>query len=1154
MSGVENPMSEKPSPGATAAQLVAADPGASVWVSANAGTGKTRVLIDRITRLLLEGVRPERILCLTFTKAAAAEMATRLADRLSAWAVADDDRLAEELHQLFGKPADHDLHPLARRLFAETLDAPGGLKIRTIHSFCESLLGRFPLEAGLAPHFTVMDERTAAELMQDARDRIFAHAFDRGEERVARAMDHLAGLVNEDGFATLMRQLSFHRSRLAALISAHKGLDGAIAAARRNLGVEEGATAEGIVADACREGAFDRAGLSAAVVALAEGSAKDGERSAAIAAWLEGGDDGRAAGWPDYTDVFMRKDGKARAESQLSTKAVREKTPAAFDVLLAEQERIVGTAQRLKALFVAEATGALLALGSSLMDAYDDIKARRALLDYDDLILATRGLLTRDGGVSWVHYKLDGGLDHVLVDEAQDTSPEQWDVITALAAEFFEPGGARGDAGRTVFAVGDEKQSIYSFQGADPAAFEGTRQMFADRARAMGGDVVPVELHKSFRSTPVVLRAVDAVFAGDRAAAEGLTFAGRPVVHESSRHGQGGLVEIWPTLTPDEEVDRDPWDAPMDHVGEQSPPARLARLIADTIGGWLDRGEVLESAARPILPGDVMILVRRRDAFVEEMVRALKLRNIPVAGTDRMVLTDQLGVMDLVAVGRFVLLPEDDLNLAVVLKGPLFGFTDDDLFAFAHGREGTLWRALGAKADTDGGPFLHARERLAALLARADYQPPYEFYARILGAEGGRRAILGRLGRDAEDPIDEFLSLSLAYEREHPPSLQGFLHWLEAGGTEIKRDLEQGRGTVRVMTVHGAKGLQAPIVFLPDTCTVPDKRTDSRLRWIDGEDPILLWPPFSDTDVPVTEELGDAAAALRLQEYRRLLYVAMTRAEDRLYVTGHENRRGRSEGCWYDLIRDAVVELSGVVPFEGPAGGEGLRILDPQEAAPDKTGKGTDKAEPATVPLPDWARQPPPPEPEPSRPLAPSRPSGDAPPVASPLGGDGGARFRRGRLIHRLLQTLPDIDPVRRADAARAWLARASHGLDPALQDEIAVETMAVLDDPRFAALFGSGSRAEVPLAGVVGGRVVAGQVDRLVVDEGEVTVVDYKTNRPPPTAVEDVSAVYLAQMAAYRALLNDIYPGRAVRCVLLWTDGPRIMDLPDALLDGHAP
>ncbi len=1142
-------------PDPTSDQRRAADPAASVWVAASAGTGKTKVLIDRVLGLMLAETDPRRILCLTFTRAAAAEMANRIAARLGGWATLPAADLDADLAKLLGRAATAKEHGRARRLFADVIDTPGGMNIQTIHAFCQSLLGRFPLEAGLAPHFAVMDERDAEEMLLTARESVLLAARQGDDDALSQALAAVTAHADEQAFDEIMGELARRRGELAALLRRHGGSAARAAETlRAELGLDPGDTPDSVLAEACADEAFEGLLLRSLCDGLLAGSKTDRERGGVMAEWLAASAAERPPMFERYAGCFLA-DKLRKVRASLVTKATLAALPGADDILKAEAERLLGCANRQRAAVCAAATSALLHLGGAMMTAYADQKRRRALLDYDDLIHATRDLLASPDVAPWVLFKLDGGIDHVLIDEAQDTNPVQWEVVERLTGEFFAGLGAR-DAERTVFAVGDVKQSIFSFQGADPAAFRAMRERYRAVVPAAERAWREVALTVSFRSTPAVLAAVDAVFAADPGR-DGVALDGEPIVHTSWRGGEAGLVELWPPVPAAETDTPPPWKPPVEAVPGESPRTRLAGILARRIARMVGT-EMLESKGRLVEAGDIMVLVRRRDAFVEDLVRLLKQQGVEVAGVDRMVLTDQLAVMDLVALGRFLLLPDDDLTLAVVLKGPLVGLDEEQLFRLAHRRPGTLWAALSDQAGEEAA-FATARDLLAGLLARADFTPPYELYAHVLGPLGGRRRLIARLGYEAEDPIAEFMDLALGFERHHVASLEGFLHWLEAGQVEVKRDLEHaGRTAVRVMTVHGAKGLQAPIVFLPDTLQAP--RRGPRLLWPRGHDgeTFLLWAPSRDRQEAVAEAERARLDSRRDQEYRRLLYVAMTRAEDRLYVCGWDNKNAAPPDCWYNLIRAAVAPLAEAVEDPGLAAdadapeGKVLRLTSPQAHAVTLA-----EAMPASgeaPPLPAWVHRPPPPEADPPKPLAPSRPDGEEPAVRSPFGADDGARFRRGRLIHRLLQSLPDLRPERRAAAARNFLARPVHGLDATAAAAIAAETLAVLDHPEFAALFGPSSRAEVPLVGLIGGRVLSGQVDRLLVTDDAVLIVDYKTNRPPPTRAEDVAAIYLAQMAAYRAALRAIYPGRAVRCLLLWTDGPRLMELAAAFLDAHAP
>ncbi|MFC4271731.1 double-strand break repair helicase AddA [Sneathiella chungangensis] len=1118
-----------------ARQKQAADPAKSVWVSASAGSGKTRVLVERSLRLMLAGTPPEKILCITYTKAAAAEMANRLNGVLGGWSVMTDAELEKSLIDLLGRPAKGPEKIWARRLFASVLDAPGGLKIQTIHSFCESVLGRFPLEARLSPNFEVMDDRSADEIMQIARDDTLLDCQRPENAALGAALRLVSEKVSEDNFTALLKDLGNKRSRLLRLRRAFGGVNNVISALAKKIGIDEALTEEHLITRASRETTFDAPSLRRAVDRLLMGSKTDVAMAEMMAPWLLKPEQRPALFW-SYVSAFFTQTGHIRAK--LATKKVSDAWPEILDILGAEAERLQKVRETIRKARVLASTAALIRLGMALVDRYEAEKARRGRLDYDDLILKTRDLLTGDGVAPWVMYKLDGGIEHILVDEAQDTSAEQWQVIAALAEEFFAGEGAVA-AERTLFVVGDEKQSIYSFQGADPAAFDVMRRQFQERARAAGKAWQNVPLDLSFRSTETVLDLVDRVFA-EEPARTGLTASGDVVTHLVRRAGEAGLVEIWPTVKPPEAAAGDPWEMPMAQNLDAKPPAQLAKNIALQIRDWLDKGEVLSATGRPIAPRDIMILVQSRNAFFGHVVRALKIAGIPVAGTDRMVLTEQLAVMDLLALARFVLLPEDDLNLAIVLKSPFVGCDDNQLFELAYGRKGSLWRAL--RENRTGLPvFDGARDLLRELLARADFVPVYEFFADILGRLGGRRKLLARLGQEAADPIEEFLSLALGYQRTEASSLQSFLHWIEAGAAEIKRDMEQGRDEVRILTVHGSKGLQAPIVFLPDTCQ--GTRAQPSVFWTEDDTPFPLWPVKTANDDPLTAEARARAKARQLEEKKRLLYVALTRAEDRLYICGWEGKNKRPADCWYELIDPAFGE--GVEEVALPWGEVARRWSG--GTAPEAS-EAVVEAPPSPESLPAWIHRPAPEEPTPPRPLTPSRDMDEAE-VSSPLGPDDGRRFHRGLLIHRLLETLPGIAAANRERAARAWLARPLHGLDDAQQEEILRETLRVINDPEFSAIFGPASRAEVPVSGVFEGRVMSGQIDRLMVGEDEILIVDYKTNRPSPRAIDAVPAIYIRQMSLYRRALMEMYPGKAVKCALLWTEGPHLMTLPPEFL-----
>ena len=1140
-------------------QRSASDPSASVWVSASAGAGKTKVLSDRVLRQMLSGTEPHRILCLTFTKASAAEMANRVNERLGHWATMEDRALHDDLTNLSGAAPSSDETMRARQLFARVLDAPGGMKIQTIHAFCQSLLRRFPLEAGLAPHFEIMDDRTAAETMAAVQEEVLAFARTGRDEGLADALSVVTGQVREGAFGEVMSELARERGRLKRMLANLGGADRMRDAVYAALGVPVGVSEDAILRKALSDDAFDRDGLMRGLAALEAGTKTDQARVPALAQFLEKTNvEDRLSVFGEYRSVFFTAAGEPRAK--LITKGAAENHPMGADALEHEGARLIEIDRLRKAAAMAGATAALITIGNAMLDRYATKKALHARLDYDDLILTSLSLLQRQAGMAgWVLFKLDEGLDHILIDEAQDTNPEQWEVVRILAEEFFIDAGRHADKPRTIFAVGDAKQSIYSFQRADPEKFAEMRRYFRERAQQIEAAWREVPMNISFRSTDAVLGTVDRVFAGP-VAKQGVGDEGDDVAHSPFRVGQAGRIELWPAVEPEERTPEDPWTPPTRIVRLEDPEIRLARVIAGRIRHAIDEGEILTSRGRPVRAGDFMILVRRRTAFVDEVVKALKERNVPVAGVDRMQITDQLAVMDLVAFGRFLLMPEDDLTLAEVLKSPLIGLDDDQLFEIAHNRPRTLWHALREKAAIveDGSPFARAYGFLFKWLGRVDYERPFELFGELLGgrgedARGVRARLVGRLGIEANDPIDEFLNLAMGYEADHAPTLQGFLHWLMAGDAEIKRDLEQsGRDEVRIMTVHGAKGLQAPIVFLPDTMQVPTQAPN--LFWQEDRN-LMFWLPRVALETDVVSRLRDAIAVKRDQEYNRLLYVALTRAEDRLYICGWQGRRKAPDHCWYNLCEQAMegyakseqIDL-GAYSGSGWAGEGWIWQTDQSQAPkPDRVAENDAQEQPRARTL---IRATAPVETFPPKPLAPSKMIEDDEVFQSPLGGDQGQSFKRGLLIHKLLELLPDLPVDARRAAAARFLAQSVHGLEPDQQGEIADETLRIFENPDFAPVFAAGSRAEVPLVGVVGGDVVSAQIDRLVVRDDEVMIVDYKTNRPPPRDVEGTPKAYRRQMSIYRAALRQMYPGKNVRCFILWTNGPWMVELPDHVLN----
>ncbi len=1109
--------------------LAAADPRRSAWVSANAGAGKTYTLANRVSRLLLDGAAPEKILCLTYTKAAAAEMQGRLFQQLGTWSMLDDAALSAAITEIGAPPRGEEGLREARRLFAKALETPGGLKIQTIHAFCQHLLARFPLEADIPPAFDVLDEQTARDLIAEARQRVLERAGS-GDAALAGAVTHLITQTSEARLRQILdAALGNDRRKLEQFLDTLAPGTDAFRDSIRNAHGAGDADAFEIAEEFCAALKEEEDALRHAAQAMMRGTKTDQKRGEALLAALHAEE---AMGFFDGICGALLTAARQPFKA-LVTKTLEKAEPALEPYLRGIEARLLEAEERRRAAHAASLAEAALTLCEAVHRDYAREKRMRGVLDYDDLIAKTLALLEKQEAAAWVLYKMDGGLDHILIDEAQDTSPAQWKIVRALTEEFFAGLGAGDTRVRTVFAVGDEKQSIFSFQGADPKAFAVNRRHFTERTKGDAFGFADVRLATSRRSAPEILTFVDTVFA-DPLAREGLTSDGAAVAHSAHRALAKGRVEFWPSVKPADAPDPDPWH-PVDRPSEASPVARLAEQVARRIKGWTDGRTRLPGHEHAIRPGDIMILLPRREPFASEIIRRLKDHGVPVAGADRLKIGNQIAVMDLMALARFVLLPEDDLNLAALLRSPLIDLSEEELFALAHGRKGHLWSELQRRSAE----FAAAHAFLHDMRARADFAPPYEFFAHVLTVLGMRTRFLARLGGEAKDALDEFLALALAYEAQSPPSLQGFVHWIERGDAEIKRDMERGRNEVRVMTVHGAKGLEADIVILPDTTALPEDpgRHGDLLYTEDG-----AVYPVADAQAPAKVRAAkEAAKAERLKEHRRLLYVALTRAKDRLYVCGFEARKGVREGSWYQLAERAAQALG--QPIQ--RGDDTLLVHGEAdiEAVPAAAKDIAPRAE-----IPSFAHTLPLREVERPRLIRPSLAAGEDEPAPR---SNGAIRFQRGLLAHALLARLPGVESDTRRRIALTFLK--VRGLDDAEAAALADETLAVLDDAQFAEVFAAEARAEVSIVAdlpeIGDGARVSGRIDRLAVREDHVLAVDFKTGAPPDG---DVPALYATQMALYRAALAKIFPGRRIACALVWTEGPALMELPEARLDAE--
>ncbi len=959
-----------------------------------------------------------------------------------------------------------------------------------------------------------MDDRASGEALESIKLEILQGQLD---EKCTQALSYLTAATSEFKFPSLMQSLTEKRNTLESFLQLHGGIEGAVAAVAQVLQVTEDETKE-----SAEQKFWDKFSVDSSeelLAVLQKGKLKAAQKAFALQRVLQ------ERNLDLYKSVFLTKKDEPFAK-------FFDGIPAAYwgdntvDYVHAETERVLQLLEHFRAIDLFCATRAVLLIAETLLSRYRAYKRQHSKMDYNDLIMLAKQLLESPKVAEWVLFKLDGGIDSVLIDEAQDTSPEQWAIVKALTNEFFSGEGAHATT-PTVFVVGDRKQSIYSFQGADPRVFEQMHQYFAKQS----SDFRDVMMDVSFRSTSAVLDMVNKVFALEKGCS-GVAQPGQNLSHMSSRIGDGGKVEMWPVITKDAKKDSDAvWLPPVERVVEVSPAVRLAQQIASYIKEKVSKGEMLESKGRPIKYSDFLILVQRRNAFVEAVVRACKTLGVAISGVDKIKLSEQIAVQDLLALAKFALLPDDDLNLACVLKSPLFGLDDDDLFKLCYNRAPkSVWARLkenpGYQATAD---VLQKIYRLAAEVR------PFEFFAYVMSELQGRKKFVARLGFDCTDALDEFCNLTLAFEREHIPSLQLFVEWMQKDDVEVKRNLEQKDvDAVRLMTVHASKGLQAPIVILPDMVRLRSTKEDIGLL---GDEQMILYPLGKEYYEENCKHIKQQETQHDLDEYHRLLYVALTRAEDRLCLCGYSSRKA-NEKCWYEICREALEKI-GIKDDK-----DIVAYTTEQQLAPD-TSKNKGKQQGSQAELPRWTMTKPQAQGLLSKPLTPSHQDESKIAAVSPLMQNRDKTlYARGLLIHKLLQFLPNVALPERHSVCRQFLETQATDYSAEDRELIQNEVMNLISNAEFAPLFSAQSRSEVALMGQVDDCIISGQIDRLVVEADRVMIVDYKTNRPAAKALKDVPVAYLKQMAAYRELIKKIYPDKKVESYILWTNTAQIMKI----------
>lgn len=1133
-------------------QAHAVHPQRTVWLSASAGTGKTQVLSARVLRLLLQdGVEPEQILCLTFTKAGAAEMATRVNEVLAGWVRMDDTRLAKDLIAI-GAPFGPDTVARARSRFAAVLDCPGGgLRIETIHAFCQWLLASFPVEVGLRPGTRAMEDRDRALLVRQVLAELLVSAEQHGDESLIDNLATLSRRMSEDQVETFLL-------RCAGALELWQGTGAWQPPLRprinRVIGLDEGDGPESLAA-MCADDAFDHRALRSCLEVQLDWNTANGKKMAEpISEWLSALPEQRSLDIEVLAKALLNAEGEPKWLKNLL------KVDGSYEEAATRVKTCIEAVRARKAqIDLADLLDIALTVGRRFALAWDAAKAREGFIDFDDQIRTAAELLTKRSSAEWIRFKLDRRFDHILVDEAQDTNASQWDIVLeGLVSDFFTGEGQRGPAIRTLFVVGDYKQAIFGFQGTSPENFarasHKVRAQLADVAEILRDPdrkLLELGLGQSFRTARPILDFVDAAI--DHIGWDRLGLESKPERHVGL--DIPGTVGMWRVVGDDAPEEEETGEGAGDEGAESwlsRPDRKLADQIALQVKGWITSGFPLSKGGPKVAgPGDVMILVRKRKELAGLIVARLHARGVPVAGVDRLRLGAPLAVKDLVAALRFAAQPLDDLNLASLLVSPLIGWSQEDLLEHGYRKRGVrLWDKL----RHDHQPFAaQTTEKLLGLLNRADYDPPQVLLHWLLvGPWGGRSKLVARLGREANDPIDELLNAAMAYASANVPSLVGFLQWFDAGEGELKREAGRAEGLVRVMTVHGSKGLQAPIVILADAADDPDASRPRELELIEdvlGHCRKVPLPSLrKEEKAPAVLEAEAEAARAEREEHWRLLYVAMTRAEEALFIAGAKGKKRKKSGgelpedSWYAQLEQLFAD-----DWREDALWGGIRQIG---GPPPLAATKADVAAASRSILPDVLLTPIGSEPRPPRPLAPSSLGEDdaSDPPASP-GPHAMLAARRGTLMHRLIERLPELAVEDRRAAGVAWLARTDDAFDASEQAAMVDSALAVLSHPGWTDVFGPDSLAEVPLAAVVGGRAVSGTVDRLVIGKDRIRIVDFKTARRPPASIAAVPMAYIRQMAAYVAALEVIHPGLQVEAALLYTHTPELFALPTDLI-----
>ena len=838
----------------------------SAFVSASAGTGKTKILIDRLLNLLLANNKPGKILCLAFTKAAAAEILSRINQKLAEFATCTKEHLETELYSLGFKELSEEIKYKARILFIELLDEAEPLNIQTIHSFCQQLLLKFPFESELGLNFSLLNENKTSLLITEAKD-IFLNNISL-YEKAEEAVSYLSWHIKEYSFNELLEEIIANRESLDNFFSLHLSLEKAI-----NSIYPERIDEEQVIKEFIDNISINHEDLEKLYI----GGKTDISIAEKITKFISLSEKSKIMLLNDYLGCFLTLTGDP-TKSVLGKKIITT-YPEVANIFENEQARAYKFNKFIKNTKALNLTNYFIIISYHIRKIYEQLKKQANAVDYDDLINLTLRLINNSEHAQWINYRLNGGIEHILIDEAQDNSSKQWEIINKISENFFD----NEENQKSIFIVGDSKQSIFSFQGAKPELFNQMNKSLSDK-------VVRVQLNTSYRSGKTILELVDKIFNQDHLLH--LVTDIEPIIEHRAHKSSNAKVELWPLIIEDEKEEIKEWVLPSDFKKNKYITAseKLANNIAERIRQDLDN-KVISTA------GDVLVLTRRRGTFINHLISALRKLNIPSSGIDRLKLLEHPIILDIISLTNFLLCSNDDLNLAITLKSPIFSITEDELLKLCYNRESSLWNELKKSSS-----HIKIVELIENLQKLSKNKHPFEFYFYIFESLSFRQYFKGKNYLETDDIIDSFLDLVKEYQNDNIPSLQLCLNFINNTKTEIKRDLSQTKDQVRIMTIHNSKGLQAKTIFLTDTTSLPSNK-DS-IIWLNKHQ--LLWPGKEKYYPDIAKTAKKEKQQQEYSEYIRLLYVALTRAEDNIIICGTAKNQNISNECWYKIIEKAI--------------------------------------------------------------------------------------------------------------------------------------------------------------------------------------------------------------------------------------------------------